>query len=129
MPDPSPGGSRGNRPEQRLRFGISERSGYRGAVDEFGVSGGNMLSSVQSVTRSAQVILQTLSFGLVLISALVLCLLTLGAAAGLLPWLGLAVQIGDRLYENAGQIAQIGGPPIWPVRSSGRAHPRPLPPH
>lgn len=68
-----------------------------------------MLSSVRSVTRSAQVILQTLSFGLVLISALGLCILTLGAAAGIVPWLGFSVQIGDRIYENAGQIAQIAG--------------------
>lgn len=68
-----------------------------------------MLSSVRSVTRSAQVILQTMSFGLVLISAIGLCILTLGAAVGILPWLGFAVQIGDRIHENAGQIVQIAG--------------------
>lgn len=68
-----------------------------------------MLSSVRSVTRSAQVILHTLSFGFVLIAAIGLCILTLGAAVGLLPWLGFSVQIGERLHENAGQIAQIAG--------------------
>lgn len=28
---------------------------------------------------------------------------------GLVPWLGFAVQIGDRIHENAGQIVQIAG--------------------
>ena len=68
-----------------------------------------MLSSVRSVTRSAQVILQTLSFGLVLVSALGLSILTLGAAAGLWPWLGFSVQLGAQVYENAGLIGQIAG--------------------
>ena len=71
--------------------------------------GGNMLSSVWSVTRSAQVILQTLSFGMVLIAAAGLSLLTLGAVVGLVPWLSFAVHMGDQVFENAGQATQIAG--------------------
>lgn len=71
--------------------------------------GGNMLSSVRAASRSAQVFVQALSFGLILIVAASLSLLTLGACLGLLPWLTFAVQIGDRIHENAGQVAQIGG--------------------
>lgn len=66
-----------------------------------------MLSSVWSVTRPAQVILQNLSFGLILICAVGLVLLTLGAAFGLLPWLNFAVHMGDQVFENAGHITQI----------------------
>ena len=67
-----------------------------------------MLSSVRSATRSAAVILQTVSFGLVLICALCLSLLTFGAMVGLLPWLQFTVLMGDQVFENAGQFAQIG---------------------
>lgn len=67
------------------------------------------MSSVRSVTRSAQVTLQALSFGLVLITAICLICLTIAAAFGLLPWLSFAVHLGDRVVETAGQWTQIAG--------------------
>ena len=71
--------------------------------------GGNMVSSVWSVFRPAQTILQGLSFGLVLICVLGLGLMTLGAMLGLLPWLHFAVHMGDQVFEHAGQVTQIIG--------------------
>ena len=68
-----------------------------------------MLSSVRSAARSAQILLQGLSFGLILICAIGLSLLSLGAAVGLMPWLNFAVHMGERVVENAGMIAQIAG--------------------
>lgn len=71
--------------------------------------GGNMLSSVQALVRPAQTVLQGLSFGLVLICALGLGLTTLGAMLGLLPWLNFTLQMGDQVFEHAGQVTQIAG--------------------
>jgi hypothetical protein len=71
--------------------------------------GGNMVSSVQAATRSAQFVFQGLCFGLVLISAICLTCLTIGAALGLLPWLTLPLQIGQTLYDQAGHVIQIAG--------------------
>jgi hypothetical protein len=67
-----------------------------------------MLSSVRSVTRSAEVTFQSVSFGLILTCAICLTLLTLGAMFGLLPWLRFTLLMGDQVFENAGQLTQIG---------------------
>jgi hypothetical protein len=67
-----------------------------------------MLSSVRSVTRSAEVAFQAVSFGLILICTICLTLLTLGAVFGLLPWLQFTVVMGDQIFDNAGQLTQIG---------------------
>lgn len=69
--------------------------------------GGNMVSSVWSLTRPAQVMLQSLSFGLILICAIGLVLMTLGAAFGLLPWLTFTVHLGDQVFDQAGHATQI----------------------
>ena len=67
-----------------------------------------MLSSVRSAARSAQVVLQGICFGLVLISSVILSVLSLGAALGWLPWLEFSVQIGAGVFADAGQWTQIG---------------------
>ena len=59
------------------------------------------------MTRSAEVIIQGVSFGLVLISATCLSVMTLGAAFGLLPWLRFTVLMGDQVFDNAGHLTQI----------------------
>lgn len=69
--------------------------------------GGNMVSSVWSVTRPAQVFLQGLSFFLILICAAGLVILTLAAVLGVVPWLRFTLQFGDQVFANAGQITQI----------------------
>jgi hypothetical protein len=71
--------------------------------------GGNMLESVGTLSRSAQYLLQRLSFGLVLLCALVLSLWAFGALLGLLPWLGFAVHLGDQVFPHAGVATQIAG--------------------
>jgi signal transduction histidine kinase len=67
-----------------------------------------MTESIRSVILISQYFLNRLAVTVFALAALGLVLATALAAFGALPWLEFQVSFGGQIYENAGQIAQIG---------------------
>ncbi|MDD9724175.1 DNA repair protein [Roseovarius sp. SK2] len=67
-----------------------------------------MTDTIRSIFLIAQVFLNRLAVAVFALAALALALATILAAFGILPWLEFQVSFGGQIYENAGQIAQIG---------------------
>ncbi|QFT99552.1 hypothetical protein FIU85_19710 [Roseovarius sp. THAF8] len=67
-----------------------------------------MTETFRSVIVVAQYFLNRLAVAVFALAALGLTLATALAAFGVLPWLEFQVGFGGQVYENAGQIAQIG---------------------
>ncbi|WP_428516767.1 DNA repair protein [Roseovarius sp.] len=67
-----------------------------------------MTETFRSVVVIAQYFLNRLAVAVFALAALGLTLATALAASGVLPWLEFQVSFGGQVYENAGQIAQIG---------------------
>lgn len=67
-----------------------------------------MTDSIRSIFLIAQHFLNRIAVAVFAISAVSLLLATLLAAFGVFPWLEFQVSFGGQVYENAGQIAQIG---------------------
>ncbi|WP_420556089.1 DNA repair protein [Roseovarius sp.] len=67
-----------------------------------------MTETIRSVIVVAQYFLNRLAVAVFALAALGLTLATALATFGVLPWLEFQVSFGGQVYENAGQIAQIG---------------------
>ena len=67
-----------------------------------------MTDTIRSIFVIAQFFLNRLAVTIFALAALALALATILAAFGVLPWLDFQVGFGGQIYENAGQIAQIG---------------------
>jgi hypothetical protein len=67
-----------------------------------------MTATLKSAALLTHSILQRLAFITFLLGALCLSAATIAASIGALPWLQFSVAFGGTLYDNAGQITQIG---------------------
>src|SRR6056297_4166095 len=67
-----------------------------------------MTAHLKSFAQLTQFLFQRLAFALFILAALALSGATIGAALGGLPWLEFEAAFGGVIYQNAGQIAQVG---------------------
>lgn len=67
-----------------------------------------MTTTLRFAAQLTQSVLQRAAFTVLLVATVALVCATIAASVGALPWIEFSVGFGGEIYQNAGQIAQVG---------------------